>query len=70
MIERSSYRKFWQIPLEAGSYNSLVKEAVEARGMSRRDVVMLGYEDDGAWIHLSYRIDLTSDRLDAAFARR
>jgi hypothetical protein len=42
LIERSSYRKIWQIPLEAGSYNSLVKEAVEARGKSRRDVVMLG----------------------------
>ena len=67
LIERSSYRKFWQAPLEAGAYNSLVKEAVEARAKSRRDVLMLGYEDDGAWIHLSYRIDLTSDRLDAAF---
>jgi hypothetical protein len=67
LIERSSYRKFWQAPLEAGAYTSLVKEAVEARAKRRRDVVLLGHEDDGAWIHLSYRIDLASDRLDAAF---
>ncbi|MGO9901373.1 MAG: hypothetical protein ACLP0J_17205 [Solirubrobacteraceae bacterium] len=68
LIERSSYREFWQVPLEAGSYNSLLKDAVDARAKRRHDVVLLGYEDDGAWIHGSYRIDLTSDGLDAAFS--
>jgi hypothetical protein len=34
LIERNEYRKFWQIPLEAGLYNSLIKEAVLARAKS------------------------------------
>lgn len=69
VIDRVGYRKYWTAPIGLDEYTALVREAVLARQRGRGDVEFISCDDDGAWIHLAYRIALDLDDLHAAAAR-
>lgn len=47
-------RKYWDAPLGMPFYLDLVKRCIETREKTRKDVRFLHWDDDGAFIHLSY----------------
>lgn len=61
-------RKYWYSPLGLEQYLDLVRRAVELRQRVRGDVEVVSYEDDGAYIHLRFRIRSIEHRLDNAYA--
>lgn len=61
-------RKYWYSPLGLEQYLDLVRRAVEVRQRTRGDVELVDHDDDGAYIHLRYRIVTGEQRLDRAFA--
>lgn len=61
-------RKYWYSPLGLEQYLDLVRRAVEVRQRVRGDVTLVDYDDDGAYVHLRYRITATDSRLDRAYA--
>ncbi|WP_374636098.1 restriction endonuclease [Agrobacterium salinitolerans] len=61
-------RKYWYSPLGLEQYLDLVRRAVEVRQRVRGDVALLDHDDDGAYVHLRYRIAATDSRLDKAYA--
>ncbi|MEK4035396.1 restriction endonuclease [Methylocystis sp. IM3] len=60
-------RKYWHSPLGLEQYLDLVRRAVEVRQRVRGDVALVDHDDDGAYIHLRYRIAATDSRLDRAY---
>src|SRR6266498_1597471 len=59
-------RKYWDEPLGMPFYLDLVKRAVETRGNSHGDVRFEDWDDDGAFIQLSYEFtDLPDNLRDA-----
>lgn len=60
-------RKYWYSPLGLEQYLDLVRRAVEVRQRVRGDVALVDHDDDGAYIHLRYRIAATDSRLDRAY---
>ena len=66
-MQLSWYRKYWTAPLGMGQYLDLLRRAIETRQRTRGDVTLGESEDDGAWVHLNYTIELQSARLDEAY---
>jgi hypothetical protein len=62
-------RKYWYGPLGLEQYLDLVRRAVEVRSKVQGDVELSHYEDDGAYIHLSYTIHTDESELGEAFRR-
>lgn len=60
-------RKYWDGPLGLAFYLDLVKRAIETRARTHNDVKLLGWDDDGAFINLSYRFRDLPDSLDEAY---
>jgi hypothetical protein len=64
------YRKYWDHKFGAIQYVEAMKEAVEIRGKSEKDVEFSGIDDDGAHIFFRYDILLSDDiPIDRAFKR-
>lgn len=49
-------RKYWCTPLGLEQYMDLIRRAVETRHRLRGDVELINYEDDGAYIQLSFAV--------------
>lgn len=60
-------RKYWYEPLGLEHYLDLVRRAIEVRSIQRADLKLQDYDDDGAYVHLSYRIDVPETNLDQAY---
>lgn len=65
--ERLYTRKYWYSPLGLEQYMDLVRRAVETRHRLRGDVTLTQYEDDGAYIHLSFTIKTGESSPSKAF---
>ncbi len=53
-FEDSGTRKYWDGTVGFKAYMETKKSIVEERASQVGDIVFNGYEDDGAWIHLTY----------------
>ena len=60
-------RKYWYEPLGLEQYLDLVRRAVEVRKKTHGDVDLSHYEDDGAFIHLSYSVSTKETNLRRAY---
>jgi hypothetical protein len=60
-------RKYWYEPLGLEQYLDLVHRAVEVRKKTHGDVELSHYDDDGAFIHLSYSIATKETNLRRAY---
>jgi hypothetical protein len=54
-------RKYWYAPVGLEHYLDLVRRAVELRHKTHRDVKLTHYDDDGAYIQLTYTV-LTDEK--------
>lgn len=54
--EQLMTRKYWYAPLGLEQYMDLVRRAVETRHRLRGDVELTDYDDDGAYIRISFAI--------------
>lgn len=61
-------RKYWESPLGMPQYLDLVKRGIESRERLRGDIKFLDWDDDGAFIHLSFEIRGLPARLSDANA--
>jgi len=62
-------RKYWYEPINLEHFIDLVRRAVEVRARDHGDVELIHFEDDGAYIHLSYTITTYETNLRLAFRR-
>lgn len=62
-------RKYWYSPLGLEQYLDLVRRAVEVRNKVHGDVELPHYDDDGAYIHLSFAVRTDATNLDDAYRR-
>lgn len=62
-------RKYWYEPINLEHFIDLVRRAVEVRARDHGDVELIHFEDDGAYIHLSYAITTYETNLRLAFRR-
>lgn len=60
-------RKYWYEPIGLENYLDLVRRAVEVRSAHRGDVSLGDWEDDGAYINLSYSIVIPETNLGRAY---
>lgn len=60
-------RKYWDGPLGLPHYLDLVRRTIESQGKTIGDVTLVEFEDDGAWVHLSYRLPAKSDNLGKCY---
>lgn len=60
-------RKYWYSPLGLEQYLDLVRRAVEIRHRTTGDVELTNYDDDGAYIALNFRINVTERNLRLAY---
>lgn len=60
-------RKYWNQPLGLQYYLDLIRRAIEVRSTQRADVQLKEYEDDGAFIHISYVTDVPETNLQRAY---
>jgi hypothetical protein len=65
--ELSWTRKYWYAPIGLEQYMDLVRRAVETRQRVHGDVEVAHYDDDGAYVHLSYLVQTTDTNLGRAF---
>lgn len=65
--EFSWTRKYWYAPVGLEQYMDLVRRAVETRHRVKGDVELAHYDDDGAYIHLSYLVQTDDTNLGRAF---
>jgi len=61
-------RKYWDAPLGLPHYLDLVRRTIESQGKEIGDVVLVEFEDDGAWVHLTYRFPAKVDNLGKCYA--
>ena len=61
-------RKYWEAPLGMPFYLDLVKRSVEMREKSQKDVHLLTWDDDGAYIQLSFECTELPAKLSEAYA--
>lgn len=61
-------RKYWEAPLGMPFYLDLVKRSVEVREKSQKDVRLLTWDDDGAFIQLSFECNGLPEKLSDAYA--
>ena len=60
-------RKYWYDAIGLEQYLDLVRRAVEVRRRVHGDVELTNYDDDGAYVALTFRIDTTETNLGKAF---
>jgi len=60
-------RKYWNGPLGLGHYLDLVRRTIESQGKEIGDVTLVGFEDDGAWVHLNYRFPAKVNNLGRCY---
>lgn len=60
-------RKYWYESIGLENYLDLVRRAVEVRSSNRGDVSLGDWDDDGAYINLSYSIDIPETNLERAY---
>lgn len=60
-------RKYWYSPLGLEQFMDLVRRAVETRQRTRGDVELLGFDDDGAYINLTFAISTNQNNAARAF---
>lgn len=60
-------RKYWDAPLGMPFYLDLVKRAIETRQRTHNDVIFRHWDDDGAYIQLSYDCTGLPDNLSDAY---
>ena len=60
-------RKYWDAPLGMPFYLDLVKRAIETRQRTHKDVIFQDWDDDGAYIQLSYDCTGLPDNLSDAY---
>jgi hypothetical protein len=60
-------RKYWYSPLGLEQYLDLVRRAVETRHRVRGDMELTGYDDDGAYVALRFRIITAEKNLGKAY---
>jgi Restriction endonuclease len=67
-------RKYWDAPLGMPFYMDLVKRAIETRQRTHKDVTFRDWDDDGAYIRLSYDCmglpDTLADAYKAVLSRQ
>jgi hypothetical protein len=65
-FEDSGTRKYWDGTIGFKPYMEAKKAIVAERSKEIGDVELVHYEDDGAYIHLSYSAEIESDKLKLA----
>jgi hypothetical protein len=65
-FEDSGTRKYWDGTLGFKHYMEAKKAIIEERSAEVQDVVLEAYDDDGAWIHLSYSAQVEAEKLFTA----
>ena len=60
-------RKYWYAPIGLEQYLDLVRRAVEVRQKAHGDVSLSQYDDDGAYIHLSFTVQTCEKNLGRAY---
>lgn len=60
-------RKYWYAPIGLEHYLDLVRRAVEVRKKTRGDVELSHYDDDGAYVHLSFSVTTKETNLHRAY---
>ena len=65
-FEDSGTRKYWDGTIGFKPYMEAKKAIIEERSAELGDVSLDHYEDDGAWIHLSYSTEIETDKLTLA----
>ena len=60
-------RKYWYDPVGLEQYLDLVRRAVELRSRIQGDVSLTNYDDDGAYVSLTFRIDTVETNLRQAY---
>lgn len=62
-------RKYWHSPLGLEQYLDLVRRAVEVRASSKGDVLLSNFEDDGAYIQMTFTVLTNEENLQRGFDR-
>jgi Restriction endonuclease len=62
-------RKYWGGPLGLPHYLDLVRRTIESQGKEIGNVTLIDFEDDGAWVHLSYKFPAGTDNLAKCYTR-
>ncbi len=65
-FEDSGTRKYWNGTIGFKAYMETKKGIVEERTLQVGDITLTGYEDDGAWIHLSYSAEAEVEKVSTA----
>jgi hypothetical protein len=60
-------RKYWYAPIGLEQYLDLVRRAVEVRQKTHGDVSLSHFDDDGAYIHLSFAVQTGEKNLGRAY---
>jgi hypothetical protein len=60
-------RKYWYSPIGLEHYLDLVRRAVELRNRVHGDVEITNYDDDGAYIHLTFVVSTEKKNLGKAY---
>jgi len=60
-------RKYWYDAIGLEQYLDLVRRAVEVRNRVHGDVALTNYDDDGAYVSLTFRIDTDETNLRSAY---
>ena len=60
-------RKFWYDAIGLEQYLDLVRRAVEVRNRVHSDVALTHYDDDGAYVMLTFRVDTAETNLKRAY---
>jgi hypothetical protein len=60
-------RKYWYAPIGLEHYLDLVRRAVEVRNREHSDVELSHYDDDGAYIHLTFVVHTHETNLGEAY---
>ena len=61
-------RKYWYSPLGLEQYLDLVRRAAEVRRQTCGDVLLLQYDDDGAFIHMGIAVTTQASNLNEALS--
>jgi hypothetical protein len=65
-FEDSGTRKYWDGTIGFKVYMETKKGIVEERAEQVGDIALTGYEDDGAWIHLTYSAEAEVEKISTA----
>jgi hypothetical protein len=60
-------RKYWYAPIGLEQHLDLIRRAVEIRQKTQGDVSLTNYDDDGAFIHLSFAVATGETNLGRAY---